>query len=234
MNGEQRKALVTGGGSGVGRAVALRLAAEGWQVAITGRREEALRQTADLASNPAMILVQPCDISQTDQVKRLEEVVGQISVLVNAAGVNIPARSLAKLDLDDYYQVLATNLHGSYLCIQAFLPAMREQKHGTIINIISEAGLRANAKAGAAYVASKFALSGLNQSINAEERMNGIRACAIYPGDINTPLLDMRPTPPPPEARQLMLQPEDVADCVMLAINLPSRAVIEELLIRPA
>jgi NADP-dependent 3-hydroxy acid dehydrogenase YdfG len=99
--------------------------------------------------------------------------------------------------------------------------------------IVSDAGLQASAKAGAAYVASKFGQRGLVQSINAEERVHGIRATAIFPGDINTPLLDKRPTPPPQEARAKMLQPEDVTACVMLAINLPDRAIIEELLIRP-
>ena len=74
---------------------------------------------------------------------------------------------------------------------------------------------------------------GLTQAVNAEERPNGIRACAILPGDIDTPLLDKRPAPPNSEARARMLQPEDVADCVMLTVNLPPRAVVEEILIRP-
>ena len=100
--------------------------------------------------------------------------------------------------------------------------------------INSEAGKIANAKAGAAYVASKFGLTGLVQSLNAEERVRGIRACSIFPGDVNTPLLDRRPQPPPPEARAKMLQPEDVAEAIWLAVSLPGRAVIEELLIRPA
>jgi NAD(P)-dependent dehydrogenase (short-subunit alcohol dehydrogenase family) len=110
---------------------------------------------------------------------------------------------------------------------------MSAEKSGTIVNFNSEAGLRDNAKAGVAYVISKFGMTGLTQSINAEERANGIRACAIFPGDINTPILDLRPSPPPPEARQRMLQAEDVAQCVLLAISLPPRAVIEELVLKP-
>ena len=102
-----------------------------------------------------------------------------------------------------------------------------------MVMIVSDAGIIANAKAGAAYVASKFAERGLVQSINAEERANGIRATAICPGDINTPILDKRAAPPPPDARLKMLQPEDIAECVMLAINLPDRAVVEELVVRP-
>ena len=80
---------------------------------------------------------------------------------------------------------------------------------------------------------SKFGLAGLTQSINAEERGNGVRACAIFPGDIHTPLLDKRPSPPPAEARAKMMRAEDVAECAVFAINLPGRAIVEELIVRP-
>ena len=110
---------------------------------------------------------------------------------------------------------------------------MRARKTGTIVNIVSDAGKQASPKAGPAYVMSKFGLAGLTQSINAEERDNGIRACAIFPGDIDTPLLDKRPAPPGAEARAKMLSAEDVAECALLAISLPQRAVVEEILIRP-
>jgi NADP-dependent 3-hydroxy acid dehydrogenase YdfG len=129
--------------------------------------------------------------------------------------------------------MIDSNLNGVYYIVQAFLPAMRKQKRGTVVNIVSDAARAASPKAGPGYVVSKFGLLGLTQAINAEERANGIRACAILPGDIDTPLLDKRPAPPPAEARARMLMPEDVADCVMLAVNLPERAIIEELLIRP-
>ena len=82
-------------------------------------------------------------------------------------------------------------------------------------------------------MASKFAVSGLTQAINCEEQKNGIRATSIFPGDINTPLLDKRPLPPPAEARANMLQVADVTACILLALELPSNAVIEELVLRP-
>jgi NADP-dependent 3-hydroxy acid dehydrogenase YdfG len=110
---------------------------------------------------------------------------------------------------------------------------MRRRKSGTIVNIVSEAGRRASPKSGDGYVISKFGMAGLTQSINAEEGGNGIRACSVFPGDIDTPLLDKRPNPPAPEARRTMLRSEDVAQCVLLAINLPERAVVEEIVIRP-
>jgi len=129
--------------------------------------------------------------------------------------------------------MIDTNLNGAYYCVQAFLPEMRRRKSGTIINIVSDAGKQASPKAGPAYVMSKFGLAGLTQSINAEERGNGIRACAIFPGDIDTPLLDKRPSPPHAEARGRMLKSEDVAECALLAILLPPRALVEEIVVRP-
>src|SRR6185369_10367497 len=108
------------------------------------------------------------------------------------------------LSLADYHSMINTNLNGVYYCVQEFLPQMRQRHSGTIVNIVSDAGKQASPKAGPGYVASKFGLTGLTQSINAEERGNGIRACAIFPGDIDTPLLDKRPTPPPAEARARM------------------------------
>ncbi len=232
-----KTAVVTGAGSGVGRAVALRLANENWSVAILGRRPEALEETRRLAENNSRVTSFVCDVGDESKVRETAEQIlarfGAVHALVNAAGINIPARSWEVLSSKGFRTVLDTNLSGTLNTVLAFLPAMRSQGTGTIVNIVSEAAIAASAKAGAAYVASKFAQRGLTQSINAEERNRGIRAVCLLPGDINTPLLDKRPVPPPPEARVKMLQPEDVADCVMLAINLPDRAVIEELLLRP-
>jgi NAD(P)-dependent dehydrogenase (short-subunit alcohol dehydrogenase family) len=228
-------AVITGAGSGVGRAVALMFAAEGWKVALVGRRAEALAETAALARPGADGRVGPfrCDVSVPDEVASMAASVlerfGVADVLVNAAGINVPRRSFEALSLDDWHAVLATNLHGAYYCVRAFLPGMRERRSGTIVNINSDVGKVARDLAGPAYVSSKFGLSGLTQQINAEERGNGVRACSICPRDVNTPLLDKRPQPPTPEARARMLQPEDIAACVWLVATLPSRAILEEI-----
>jgi NADP-dependent 3-hydroxy acid dehydrogenase YdfG len=158
---------------------------------------------------------------------------GKVELLVNAAGTNAPRRSLEVLSLEDYHAMIATNLHGAYYCVQAFLPQMRARQSGTIINIISDAGKQASPKAGPGYVVSKFGLAGLTQSINAEERANGIRACGIFPGDIDTPLLEKRPQAPDATARARMLRAEDVADCALFCINLPAHVIVEEILVRP-
>ena len=228
-------AVVTGAGSGVGRAVALRFAAEGWRVALVGRRAEPLAGTAaeagaDAASRVAQF---PCDVSEPGAVARMGTAVleqfGSVDVLVNAAGINVPQRSFERLSLDDWHAVLATNLHGAYYCVRAFLPGMRARRTGTIVNIKSDAGKIARDLAGPAYVSSKFGLTGLPQQINAEERGNGVRACSICARDINTPLLDQRPQPPAPEVRARMLQPDDLADCVWMVATLPPRAVVDEI-----
>jgi NADP-dependent 3-hydroxy acid dehydrogenase YdfG len=222
----------------VGRAVALQLAREGWNVGLVGRRRDALAETIKLAGALGTRMVAAAgDVGNPAQVSEaadmIEKQFGAPQVLVAAAGLNIPKRSWDVLSFEDFQHVMNANLAGTFNWVQRVLPAMRTAGEGTIVAIVSEAALAASPKAGAAYVASKFAQRGLVQSINAEERPRGIRATSIHPGDINTPILDKRPVPPSAEAREKMLQAEDVAACVMLAINLPSRAVIEEMLLRP-
>jgi NAD(P)-dependent dehydrogenase (short-subunit alcohol dehydrogenase family) len=227
--------VVTGAGSGVGRAVAIKFAAEAWRVALVGRQAATLAETAALAGPEAegRVAVFPCDVSSPEAVATMGAAVlarfGEVDVLVNSAGINVPRRSFETLSNDDWHRVLATNLHGAYYCVQAFLPQMRERQTGTIININSDVGKAARDLAGAAYVSSKFALRGLTQQINAEERGHGVRACSICPRDVNTPLLDKRPQPPAPDERARMLQPEDLAACVWLVATLPTRVVLDEI-----
>jgi NAD(P)-dependent dehydrogenase (short-subunit alcohol dehydrogenase family) len=233
-------AVVTGAASGVGRATALKFAAEGWRVVVTGRRLEGVTGTVRLAppATRRRLLAVPCDLGDARAIAGLAATTlarcGRVDVLVNAAGHNIPRRSLDELSYADYTAVMDANLNGALRLIQAFLPAMRTAGAGTIINISSEAGKQASAKSGAAYVVSKFGMTGLTQTINAEERSNGIRACCIFPGDIDTPILEKRPVPPTPEARARMMRPEDIAACVWFAATLPARATVEEILIRPS
>ena len=232
-------AVVTGAGSGIGRAIALKFANEGWNVALVSRRAATRSETVALADpeSGGRLASFPCDVTDPTAVGAMGRAVldrfDTVDVLVNAAGINVPRRSFEVLSLDDWHAVLATNLHGAYYCVRAFLPGMRARQTGTIVNINSDVGKIARDLAGPAYVSSKFGLSGLTQQINAEERRNGLRACSIFPRDINTPLLDKRPQPPSPEARAQMMQPEDIAECVLLCINLPPRVIVEEMLVRP-
>ena len=239
MSGPHNKtAVVTGAGSGVGRAIVMKLAAQGWTVALVGRRAEQLDDTIQLCQpSPARLIPLACDVSDESAVqtmaRRATDELGEPGVLVNSAGLNIPQRSFAKLSSDDYRLVVDVNLSGLYYCIAAFLPVMRRAGAGTIVNIGSVAGLAGNPVSGPAYVAAKFGLTGLTEALNAEERRHGIRAVIIQPGEIDTPLMNKRPVAPTADARSRMLQAEDVADCAMLAINLPQRATIEQIVIRP-
>jgi len=225
--------VVTGAGSGVGRAIARRFAAEGWQVALVGRQAAPLEETASQVDARDRMACFTCDISAADAVAKMGDAVrerfGDVDVLVNSAGINVPRRSFETLSLEDWHAVLATNLHGAYYCVRAFLPGMRARRTGTIININSDVGKVARDLAGAAYVSSKFGLRGLTQQINAEERGNGVRACSICPRDVDTPLLDKRPQPPSADVRARMLQPDDLAECAWLVATLPPRVVLDEI-----
>jgi NADP-dependent 3-hydroxy acid dehydrogenase YdfG len=232
-----KTAVITGAGSGVGRATAIALSGAGWSVALVGRRVDALAETQALAGNGARMVSCPCDIGDADAVAamgvRMLAEFGDVEVLINAAGTNTPRRSLEVLSLGDYHAMMNANLNGAYYCVQAFLPAMRARGSGTIVNVISDAGKLASAKAGPAYVMSKFGLAGLTQSINAEERAHGVRAIGLFPGDIDTPLLRKRPTPPDAEALAKMMRPEDVARCITFCLSLPQNVVVEEMIVRP-
>lgn len=230
-------AIITGAGSGVGRATAISLAGRGWRVAAFGRTITSLEETLHLCNAADRVRLGVVDVGDADQVDRaVAEVVSAwstITVLVNAAGTNVQKRSIEDLSLSHYHDMIDTNLHGSFHAARAVLPTMRRAGNGTIINVVSIAGKRASSMAGAGYVMSKFGQAGLTQAINAEENQHGIRACAVFPGDIDTTLLDQRPEPPLPAARAAMLTAQDVADCILLAIDLPARAVIDELVVRP-
>ncbi len=233
-----KTAVITGAGSGVGRATAVALAAQGWSVALVGRRENVLLETAGIAGeHGGKVLVCPCDIGDEALVaamgKRVLAEFGEVEVLVNAAGTNAPKRALEVLSSGDFHDMMNANLNGAYYCVQAFLPGMRARGSGTIVNVISDAGKAASPKAGPAYVMSKFGLAGLTQSINAEERGRGVRAIGIFPGDIDTPLLKKRPVVPDADALAKMMRPEDVADCIVFSIHMPAHVIIEEMIVRP-
>src|SRR5436305_1335787 len=235
---EGQVALITGAGSGVGRAVALALAAKGAAVALAGRTEAALHETAAmiaarLGCTPERVLVVPCDVTVPaqvhDMVTDVHQRLSRLDILVNNAGFNVPGRTLAEMDVADWERIVATNLDGAFLCVHTVLPLMRAQSGGTLIHIGSQAARRPSTLAGAAYTAAKSGLAGLSAVINAEERRHGIRRSLLILRGVDPPLLDRRPAPPPAAARALALQPEDVAACVVLIATLPGRATLEEL-----
>ncbi|OUC07136.1 oxidoreductase, partial [Litorilinea aerophila] len=133
----------------------------------------------------------------------------------------------------DWDYIMQVNATGAFNVIHAVLPQMRERRDGVIVNISSLAGVRASPLGGAAYSASKHALSALTRVIAIEEKDNGIRATNLCPGEVNTPILDDRPVPVSEEHRAQILQPEDVAAAVLFVATLPPRAHVPELYIKP-
>ena len=237
MDLKDKKALITGGGTGVGRSLALALAEEGCKVAICGRREDKLRETAALWEGSPSILCHHADVADRGSVGELfswtAKELGPIDILVISAGINIPLRSMSEIDPADWDRVLQVNATGAFNCMHAILPQMRERQDGVIINISSIAGKRASLLGGVAYNASKFAMSALGTSVGVEDGKNGIRVTNIYPGEINTPILDNRPVPVTEEHKARILQPEDVAVAALMVIHLPPRACVPEMVIKP-
>jgi NADP-dependent 3-hydroxy acid dehydrogenase YdfG len=232
-----KTAVVTGGGSGIGQAIAVALADEGIRVAIAGRREEKLREVAAKYGGPTPLLAHEVDVVDRTSVERLfqwaAEKLGAIDILVNGAGINVVHRSLADTTPEEWDRVMQINATGAYNCLRAVLPRMRERRDGLVVNISSIAGKRALRLGGVAYCASKFAMTALGTIAALEEGRNGIRVTNIYPGEVDTPILENRPTPVTPEHRQRILQPEDVAAAVVMIACLPPRAHVAELVIKP-
>jgi NADP-dependent 3-hydroxy acid dehydrogenase YdfG len=158
---------------------------------------------------------------------------GRLDLLVNNAGVDVARRSMATLSVADRHAIVQINPAGTFLVTHAALPAMRAQRSGTVVDISSMAGYRASALTGPAYNAAKAGVNPATESVNLAERVNGIRACAICPGEVATPILEQRPVPPSPEARATMPQPEDLADTVVFVASLPQRADVELLTVHP-
>ena len=228
-----KTAVVVGGGTGIGQAIARGLDAAGAQVVIGGRREEVLTQTAAGTKMQWHVL----DVGNRQQVdeffawclQRLKH----IDVLVNAAGLNVKDRSIKAMKPEQWDHVMNINATGAYNCLHAALPGMRARRSGTIINISSVAGKRAIALGGVAYAASKFAMTALGTCVANEVAEDGVRVTNLYPGEVNTPILDERPTPVSDEHRQRILQPEQVAQLVLNIIELPPSVHVPEVVIKP-
>jgi NAD(P)-dependent dehydrogenase (short-subunit alcohol dehydrogenase family) len=231
-------AIVTGGGTGIGRGVALALAAEGCDVIVTGRRPGPLDETVEAATKQGLagrVSAFSVDAAEQDQSPLVSHALttfgGKLDILVNNAGINIPKRSLQDISVEDWRQVIDININGTFHLVHAVLPQMREQQDGLIINITSIAGKRTiSTLAGSSYCASKFAMNSLGEAINLEEYEHGIRCTNICPGEVATEILDKRPVPPPPEKRAQMLQPEDIGVAAVMVACLPPRAHVTEII----
>ena len=220
----------------MGEAIALALAAEGAKVAVAGRRQEKLDAVSEQAEGK--ILTHTVDVAERESVKALfdwagAQFGGQLHLLVNCAGVNIPKRSMSELAPGDWDKVIAINATGAFNCMHFGLPLMRPHRTGLVINISSTSGKRAAPLGGLAYNASKFAMAAIGTSASENERGNGIRVTTIFPGEVDTPILDDRPVPPDADHRAKILKPADIAAITVTIAKLPPLAHVPELVIKP-
>ena len=230
--------IITGGGSGIGRSAALMMAEAGAKVVLVGRtasKVEDVRDEIESAGGTAMAL--GLDVGDHEGVMRMAKDVldayGQIDVLVNNAGHSSHHRRLMTTTPEELQAVLESNVSGSVYCSQAVVPHMQERGEGTIINVSSMAGLSGSLLAGMAYSAAKAAVINFTQFLNNELKNTGIRSSVVIPGEVDTPILDNRPIVPSDDARDTMVTAEDAAEAIFLIANLPQRACIPELIIRP-
>jgi NAD(P)-dependent dehydrogenase (short-subunit alcohol dehydrogenase family) len=191
-----RVALVTGAASGIGRATALRLAAEGAAVAVVDRDAEGAEQTArDIAATGASARACPCDVSSSDQVAdttaAIERDLGAVDVLANVAGIGDPAAAGRITEITDerWDMVLAVNLNGPFFLCRALLPGMAERGRGAVVNVSSLAGKSKSATGGLSYSSSKAGLLGLTRHLAFDYGSRGVRVNAICPGGVDTPML---------------------------------------------
>jgi NADP-dependent 3-hydroxy acid dehydrogenase YdfG len=229
--------LVTGGGSGIGLGIAQAFASAGCRVAIAGRRANVLEAAAASISGHHAVLWHLVNVAERASVNALfawaHETLGHLDILVNAAGVNIKTRTMGDMQPEQWDEVLAINATGVYNCLHAALPNMRARRSGLILNISSTSGKRAMPLGGVAYNASKFAVAALGTSVAIEEAKNGIRVTTIFPGEVDTPILEHRPQPVSIERRATMLKPDDVGFLALSIAQLPPHAHIPEVIIKP-
>jgi NADP-dependent 3-hydroxy acid dehydrogenase YdfG len=237
-NGGKRVAWVTGGGSGIGEAGAEALAADGWTVVVSGRRKDALEHvTAKIIKAGGKAEAIPLDVAIAADVNKVAGQIldrhGRIDLLVNSAGVNVPKRSWADMELEGWDRLVDINLNGVLYCMRAVLPAMRKQKDGCIINVASWAGRHVSKMPGPAYTTTKHAVLALTHSFNMDECVNGLRACCLSPGEVATPILKQRPVVPSADEQAKMLQSEDLGRTIAFVASLPPRVCVNEILISP-
>jgi NADP-dependent 3-hydroxy acid dehydrogenase YdfG len=236
--GEKRVAWVTGGGSGIGEAGAEALARDGWTVVVSGRRKDALDAVvARIAARGGEAEAMPLDVSIAADASEVAEQIlatqGRIDLLVNSAGINVPKRRWADMELEGWDKLVDINLNGVLYCMRAVLPAMRAQRDGGIINVCSWAGRHVSKMPGPAYTTTKHAVLALTHSFNMDECVNGLRACCLSPGEVATPILKLRPVVPSEEEQARMLQPEDLGRTIAFVASLPPRVCVNEILISP-
>ena len=235
---KNKVAWITGAGSGIGAGAALALAGAGMRLVLSGRREAELNKVASqvvAAGGQARVAV--LDVANADAVQAVADGIaaqeGRLDLLLNSAGLNIKARNWKHLQRAAWDEVLNVDLNGTFYTCHAVLPMMRAQHDGLIINVSSWAGRHVSALTGPAYSAAKFGVNAMTESLNIEEGQHGIRATAMCPGEVATPILDKRPIPVSAEERARMVQSDDCGELVLFLARLPAHVCINDVTISP-
>jgi 3-oxoacyl-[acyl-carrier protein] reductase len=225
-------AVITGGGGGIGAAIAAKLAGMGSLAVICGRRRSLLESTAAaITSAGGEAKVIECNVAELRSVEALatqvERDCGRVHILVNNAGIGGFGGPLHQMPPEAWDLVLNTNLRGVFFCIRAFAPMMIRASSGHIVNISSLAGKNPLPN-GAAYAASKWGLNGLSYSVAEELRSHNSRVSVVCPGSVNTEL-----SPHTGKDPSRMLQPDDVAHAVAMLVTQTPQSFVSEILLRP-
>jgi len=223
-------AVITGGSSGIGLAIARAVAAEGMAVAIAARESKRLKQTAaQLEQAGAAVLAVPADVANAGDVTRLIDQTmarfGRIDLLVNNAGTYREG-NIDELTEAEWDEVQGVNLKGAFLCTKAVLPIMKRQRSGYVVNIASVAG-KIGFGGSSAYCASKFGMVGLTESLLEEGVVHNIRATVICPGYVDTPMVAGVSVP-----GSEMIPPEDIGQLVVGLLRLAPVTVIKEIVVQ--
>jgi 3-oxoacyl-[acyl-carrier protein] reductase len=229
---ENKIALITGAGRGIGKAISIALARAGCRVILSSRTQGQLDEVAStIRASAGDALVVAADLTRDDDLQRLTDTVfsacGGIDILVNNAGWGKRA-PVVRGKIEDWDQTFRLNLRAPMILARSFLPAMIAKGNGAVINIGSVSGKTGEAD-GAAYAASKFGLIGFTQSLYEEVREYGVKVSVILPGFVDTPMI-----PPVKHLdRAKMIRPEDIAEAVLFVVKAAPTCCPVEMTVRP-
>ena len=238
MTLKNKVCLITGGGSGIGKATANKMAKEGARIIVVGRTQTKIDETVSgIKKDGGYASGYATDVSDQalvdDLVSSVIQEHSKIDLLLNNAGHSSKHRRLTTTTATEIQSVIDSNLIGTIYCSQAVVPYMISAEEGTIINVASIAGLSPSNLGGMIYSAVKAAVINFTGFLNDDLKNTGIRASVVIPGEVDTPILDNRPIPPDENARAKMVTAEDTAEAISMIARLPLRTNIPELQIRP-
>lgn len=233
MDIQNKIALVTGAGRGIGRAIAMALAKEGAKVILTARSRKQLEDVAgEIQAMGGETLIIPADLSDEKQAREMiATAVRQMNglhILINNAGLGY-FRPVADLKTEEWDEMFSVNLRAVFLTTQSALPHLRHAKESFIINIASLAGKNTFVN-GAGYTATKWGLRAFSQCLMLEERQHGIRVLTVCPGSVDTSFGGSGSLH---SSKKEIIKPEDIADTIVMAIRMPQRTMVSEIDIRP-